>query len=112
MPLRTLEAPEGRQDDDGRAPERLSVASLTGRPTGELATERIESALGRAPHVAARGRGLGEEHAAALAVDHHPHRRPPRDPPSQLHVVRPHRQPARAARISHPYILADTSKIG
>ncbi|MBE1585654.1 NACHT domain-containing protein [Nonomuraea angiospora] len=103
MPLRTLEAPEGRQDDDAfqrhylgfvsrtldevelfgvrvenyrprtslsvayislnvsagergrRAPERLSVASLTGRPTAELGTERIESALGRERLMLLRG---------------------------------------------------------
>ncbi|MGW4955764.1 NACHT domain-containing protein [Nonomuraea sp. NPDC004186] len=103
MPLRTLEAPEGRQDDDAfqrhylgfvsrtldevelfgvrvenyrprtslsvayislnvsagergrRAPERLSVASLTGRPAGELGTERIESALGRERLMLLRG---------------------------------------------------------
>ncbi|MFI7224799.1 NACHT domain-containing protein [Nonomuraea angiospora] len=103
MPLRTLEAPEGRQDDDAfqrhylgfvsrtldevelfgvrvenyrprtslsvayislnvsavergrRTPERLSVASLTGRPTAELGTERIESALGRERLMLLRG---------------------------------------------------------
>ncbi|MFI6732797.1 NACHT domain-containing protein [Nonomuraea sp. NPDC050451] len=103
IPLRTLEAPEGRQDDDAfqrhylgfvsrtldevelfgvrvenyrprtslsvayislnvsagergrRAPERLSVASLTGRPAGELGTERIESALGRERLMLLRG---------------------------------------------------------
>ncbi|MET7327679.1 NACHT domain-containing protein [Nonomuraea sp. NPDC005650] len=103
MPVRTLEAPEGRQDDDAfqrhylgfvsrtmdevelfgvrvenyrprtslsvayislnvssgergrRAPARLSVAELTGRPTGELGTERIESALGRERLMLLRG---------------------------------------------------------
>jgi hypothetical protein len=103
MPLRTLEAPEGSQDDaaferlylgfisrtldevelfgvrvenyrprtslsvayislnvsagerGSRTPERLSVASLTGRLPAERSTERIESALGRARLTLLRG---------------------------------------------------------
>ncbi|MGW0805446.1 NACHT domain-containing protein [Nonomuraea sp. NPDC002799] len=102
MPLRTLEAPDGRQDDAAferhylgfvsrtldevelfgvrvhyrprtslsvayislnvsagesrrRTPERLAIASMTGRAPVEPGTERIESALGRGPRTLLRG---------------------------------------------------------